>query len=159
MNISNIGHATLHTPAADLYLKNILHVPKVQKNLVSVHKLALDNHVFLEFHPNFFLIKDQVTKRVLHRGRRHGDLYPLVSHPQKEESIKQVYGVNKPSTSRWHSRLGHLLILSLSMFLVLISSLILVIIVMSLFVIRVRWLKVNNFLIRNKIVCLKLLLI
>jgi len=58
MNISNIGHATLHTPAADLYLKNILHVPKVQKNLVSVHKLALDNHVFLEFHPNFFLIKD-----------------------------------------------------------------------------------------------------
>jgi hypothetical protein len=39
--------------------KNILHVPSASKSLVSVHKLARDNDAFLEFHPNFFLIKEQ----------------------------------------------------------------------------------------------------
>jgi hypothetical protein len=28
--------------------------PKLQKNLVSVHRLAKDNSAFLEFHPYFF---------------------------------------------------------------------------------------------------------
>ena len=59
MKISNIGHTTLHTPVKDLHLKNILHVPSASKSLVSVHKLARDNDAFLEFHPNFFLIKEQ----------------------------------------------------------------------------------------------------
>ena len=59
MKNSNIGHTTLHTPVKDLHLKNILHVPSASKSLVSVHKLARDNDAFLEFHPNFFLIKEQ----------------------------------------------------------------------------------------------------
>jgi hypothetical protein len=58
MNTDHIGHATICTPSRDLHLKNILHVPKAKKNLVSVHHLAADNHAFLEFHPNFFLVKD-----------------------------------------------------------------------------------------------------
>jgi hypothetical protein len=33
MNISNIGHATLHTPNRKLYLKNVLHVPEAHKSL------------------------------------------------------------------------------------------------------------------------------
>jgi len=108
MKISNIGHTTLHTPLKDLHLKNILHVPSASKNLVSVHKLARDNDAFLEFHPNFFLIKDQETKKTLHRGRCKGGLYPLVPSSSDEGATgKQVYGVHKPSTSRWHSRLGH----------------------------------------------------
>lgn len=77
MSISNIGHTVLHTPSSNLHLNNILHVPSTRKNLVSVHKLALDNNAFLEFHPNFFLIKDRATKKVLHKGRCHGGLYPL----------------------------------------------------------------------------------
>ena len=77
MKISNIGHTTLHTPLKVLHLNNILHVPSASKNLVSVHKLARDNNAFLEFHPNFFLIKDQETKEILHWGRSKGGLYPL----------------------------------------------------------------------------------
>jgi hypothetical protein len=66
MRISKVGHTILHTPNKDLHLKSIFHVPRANKNLVSVHKLACDNHAFLEFRRNFFLIKDQETKKVLH---------------------------------------------------------------------------------------------
>jgi hypothetical protein len=58
MEIQHIGNTTLHTPSHDLVLKDVLHVPSSSKNLVSVHCLALDNHIFLELHPWHFLIKD-----------------------------------------------------------------------------------------------------
>ena len=107
MKISNIGHTVLHTPSAKLHLKNILHVPSEHKNLVSVHRLTSYNNAFLEFHPNYFLIKDQATKKTVHGGRCKGGLYPLEPQQHGVIGVKQVYGVNKPSTSRWHSRLGH----------------------------------------------------
>jgi hypothetical protein len=34
-------------------------------------------------------------------------LYPLVSQSSEVGSNKKAFGVIKPSTSRWHSRLGH----------------------------------------------------
>jgi histone deacetylase 1/2 len=61
MHISHIGHSVLCTPHNSFKLNNILHVPSASKNLLSVHKFTLDNHVFIEFHPFFFLIKDQET--------------------------------------------------------------------------------------------------
>ena len=66
MQICHIGHSTFRTPHRPIHLKKILHVPSAAKSLLSVHRIALDNHVFLEFHPFFFLIKDQATKKVLY---------------------------------------------------------------------------------------------
>jgi hypothetical protein len=43
-----------------------------------VHRLTLDNDVFLEFHLVFFFIKDWVTIRTLFKGPYHSGLYPLV---------------------------------------------------------------------------------
>jgi hypothetical protein len=106
MSISNIGHSTLHTPIRPLHLNNILHVPSANKSLASVHRIAFDNNAFLEFHPNFFIIKDRATKTTLHQGRCSGGLYPLELGREVSRS-KQALGVNKPSTSRWHSRRGH----------------------------------------------------
>ena len=37
-----------------LYLRNILHVPHVSKDLLSVHKLTSDNDAIAEFHPDRF---------------------------------------------------------------------------------------------------------
>jgi hypothetical protein len=107
MGISNIGHTTLHTPTRDLHLNNILHVPNANKSLACVHRIATDNNAFLEFHPIFFLIKDQATITTLHRGRCSGRLYPLGLSREGVNRSKQALRVNKPSTSRWHSRLGH----------------------------------------------------
>ena len=63
--ISHMGNSTLHTPFFSLLLKNILYTSALSNNLLSVTKLCSDNRAFVEFHSNFFLVKDQVTKRVL----------------------------------------------------------------------------------------------
>jgi hypothetical protein len=105
MHISHIGHLVLRTPHGSFDLKNILHVPSASKNLLSVHKFTLDNHVFIEFHPFFFLIKDQATRRILFRGPCYGGLYPLA--PTFNEITKQAFLSIKPSSSTWHRRLGH----------------------------------------------------
>jgi histone deacetylase 1/2 len=33
MDISHIGHTTVHTPVRNIHLKNVLYVPQAQKNL------------------------------------------------------------------------------------------------------------------------------
>ena len=81
MEIANVGHSYLHSP--NLHLKNILHVPQAHKSLCSVNCLTRDNNVFLEFHRDHFSIKEQVTRKTLHRGRCEGGLYPLWSSPNK----------------------------------------------------------------------------
>jgi hypothetical protein len=58
MEIDHIGHSTLQSPSSSFKLKNILHVPKASKKLISVNCLACDNNAFLEFHPDCFFIKD-----------------------------------------------------------------------------------------------------
>jgi hypothetical protein len=74
-----------------------------QKNLLSVHHFALDNNIFIEIHPWFFLIKDRVTMSTLLKGRFLDGLYPIpASHP-----IKFIFEVNKKFIVRWHNRLGY----------------------------------------------------
>ena len=92
---------------AQFIFEFFLHVPSASKNLLSVHCIAIDNHVFLEFHPFFFLIKDQATKKILYRGRCVRGLYPLI--PERRRFNKQAYGVVKLSSTRWHNQLGHAL--------------------------------------------------
>jgi hypothetical protein len=58
MSISHVGHAIVGIPSKSLHLKNVLHVPHATKNLVSIHRLAKDNIVFIEFHPWYFYVKD-----------------------------------------------------------------------------------------------------
>lgn len=101
MNINRIGHAIVRAPGRILHLNNVLHVPQANKNLVSVHRLATDNQAFLEFHPDFFFIKDKETKKVLLEGKCKGVLYPLPG--DGSEALSAI----KPSGARWHSRLGH----------------------------------------------------
>jgi len=110
MEIAHVGHSTVSSPSRVFHLNNVLHVPQANKSLCSVNQLARDNHVYLEFHPDHFLIKEQGTMKTLHRGRCEGGLYPLHASstlPSASSSNKQVYTAVKPSTSLWHRRLGH----------------------------------------------------
>jgi hypothetical protein len=47
----HLGSCSINTDTCPLALTNILHVPEISKNLLSVHKLARDNNIFFEFHP------------------------------------------------------------------------------------------------------------
>ena len=106
MRINQIGQSFVRTPNRDLLLKNVLYVPEASKNLASVHRLTADNNAFMEFHPDYFLIKDQVTRKTLFRGRCEGGLYPLKSSRSSVVN-KASYGATKISINRWHSRLCH----------------------------------------------------
>jgi len=101
MKISHVGHSFVQSPSHKIHLNNILHVPDASKSLVSVNRLTRDNNVFVEFHPDHFLIKEAVKKNILLRGKVEGGLYPIVS---RSSLNKQALGVIKPSSSTWHSR-------------------------------------------------------
>uniref|UniRef100_A0A0A9DK46 GAG-pre-integrase domain-containing protein n=1 Tax=Arundo donax TaxID=35708 RepID=A0A0A9DK46_ARUDO len=76
-----------------------------KKSFVYVHCLTFDNNVYLEFHPHFFLVKDQTTKKTLLLGECGGGLYPPPS--LEHSSTKCAVAVVKPISVRWHSWLGH----------------------------------------------------
>jgi hypothetical protein len=65
MDITHIGTSIIPTTTHPLTLTNVLHVPSSYKNLISIHCFTLDNDMFIEFLPHFFLIKDRQTKKVL----------------------------------------------------------------------------------------------
>lgn len=106
MDITHVGKALLPTPHASLALKNVLCVPHTTKNLLSTHRLTIDNNVCVENHPHYFLIKDRASKKVLLRGPSDGGLYP-VHHHQSIRNKTVFSAVTKPSHDRWHCRLGH----------------------------------------------------
>ena len=49
MHISAIGQSTLMSSAKVLRLNQLLHIPSVTKNLLSVSQFAKDNDVFFEY--------------------------------------------------------------------------------------------------------------
>ena len=56
--IQNIGNSQLHTKFHKFQLRNVLHVPRIASNLLSVHKLCLHNHCSCYFDANQLLIQD-----------------------------------------------------------------------------------------------------
>jgi hypothetical protein len=68
MNIAHICTSIIPTPTRSLALNNVLHIPSTHKNLISIHRFTLDNDTFIEFHPYFFLIKDQKMRKILLHG-------------------------------------------------------------------------------------------
>ena len=47
--ILNIGSTSLKSTSYSFHLNNVLHVPLISTNLISVQKLYTDNNVFLKF--------------------------------------------------------------------------------------------------------------
>lgn len=75
--ILHIGSSRIFSPNKTFQLTNILHVPHITKQLLSVQKFCLDNNVFFEFHTLFFVIKDVSTHTTLLTGLSENGLYKL----------------------------------------------------------------------------------
>ncbi|KAL5563542.1 hypothetical protein UlMin_033289 [Ulmus minor] len=58
-------------------LNNVLHVPLITKNLLSISHFCQDSNVSFEFHPSSYFVKDQVTKEIFFQGTLHKELYRL----------------------------------------------------------------------------------
>lgn len=104
LKIVQSGTSTLSSPSKSFVLNQILLVPDIQKNLLSVQRFCLDNNVFFEFHASFFLVKDYLGN-ILHRGPLSNGLYNFSAslarlQPQALSSVRV-------SANIWHRRLGH----------------------------------------------------
>lgn len=96
LSISYIGNSTISGCSRPL-ATNILHVPLINKHLVSSHKLASANNAYFEFHSNHFCVKDRATRTTLLRRPCDQGLYPLSAKAHRSYSL---------SLSRCHENSG-----------------------------------------------------
>ena len=69
LEIKHIGSTVFDTLTTEpLLLNNILHVPNITKNLLSVSQLLADNNVIVEFVGTFCFIKARKTETLLLKG-------------------------------------------------------------------------------------------
>lgn len=102
LSISHIGHSSIAGLDRPLYLNHVLYAPQINRHLISVQKPASDNNAYVEFHANFFLVKDTTTKAILLRGKCRNGLYMLPNNQLKNALLSA-----KVTQEQWHRRLGH----------------------------------------------------
>ncbi|KAE8672405.1 ATP-dependent RNA helicase SUV3L [Hibiscus syriacus] len=107
--INKIGRASVFTASRALMLSDLLHVPSITKKLVSVSKRTRDNGVFLEFHADHCVVRDERTGAVLLRGRETDGLYEFggVLFTRGRAAEANVVISSSNNYVLWHDRLGH----------------------------------------------------
>ncbi|CAA7017240.1 unnamed protein product [Microthlaspi erraticum] len=106
IQISHTGFTSLPTPSRSLALNDVLCVPNVHKNLISVYRLYNSNQVSVEFFPAHFQVKDLRTGVRLLQRRTKDELYEWPVNPTNKASFFASPSP-KASLPSWHSRLGH----------------------------------------------------
>ena len=99
--VAHIGTTSLSTPHSSLLLKDVLHVPQITKNLISVQNFTSITNTFFEFHPTYFLVKDRPTKKLLLHGLSSNGLYSFSS--SKTHSPPFGFLGELTSIDGWHS--------------------------------------------------------
>ena len=65
LTVKHIGSTHLSTPTSSFLLNDVLHVPHIIKNLISVDKFTIDTNTLIEFLPTHFIVKDRTMGKVL----------------------------------------------------------------------------------------------
>ena len=106
LEITHIGHTTLNTKHKSLNLNQVLCVPNMKSNLLSVSKLCKTNNCSVEFFPSCFVVKDLNSGQALLQGPIKQDLYQLPCQitPHTNPTTLRT---SLHSTSTWHHKLGH----------------------------------------------------
>ena len=111
LSIANIGKFSLASSNGSLVFNDVLHVPSITTNLVSVQRFCSDNGTFIEFHPSHFVVKDQKTRLALLQGKIEKGLYKLPAAPRVVGHPLAFYSTSSTSDAGslrlWHNRLGH----------------------------------------------------
>jgi hypothetical protein len=125
VSIEHIGDTHLSTPTTSFLLRNVLHVPLVTKNLLSVHKFTLNTNTYIEFHPWYFFVKEQGSGKVLLQGLNENGLYKLPPSVQLrssgQSSLPSFHSVKFKSSSS-SNRSGRVPSLSSSSVLALVGE-------------------------------------
>ncbi|KAH9705793.1 retrovirus-related pol polyprotein from transposon RE1 [Citrus sinensis] len=96
LQITHIGNACLYTSFGScIHLHDILCVPKITKNLISISKLLSDSDITIEVSFDACFLKDKVKGTLLAQGIIEGELYKLLSYG---ESFSFNTSVFQPSS-------------------------------------------------------------
>ena len=107
LSVTHIGSTHLHTPSSTFFLSNVLCVPNIKKNHISVSQFCKTNNTSIEFFPSSFIVKDLQMREQLVQGWSSEEVYELPSSVRPLESFVQAMVGIKSSFTTWHQRLGH----------------------------------------------------
>lgn len=79
LHVIHIGDSLLRTPVQSIKLNSVLYVAKLFHNLLSVHKICLDNNCWLIFDAYCFWIQDKATGGILFKGLCNNRFYRIPS--------------------------------------------------------------------------------
>ena len=99
--IQSIGNTHLHTQYHKFQLKNVLHIPCIASNLLSVHKLCLDNNCCCHFDARKLLIQDLPTGRLLYKGLSKDGVYPIHSSQFCTSASSKTACLASSSAQKW----------------------------------------------------------
>ncbi|KAF7842202.1 uncharacterized protein G2W53_004500 [Senna tora] len=89
--VAGLGNVRLND---HITLKDVLHVPKLCTNLISVHKLTNDSQCSAIFHPTHCVFQEQGTKRMIGHAKEWNGLYYLDTYsalqPQQPSDPPQI---------------------------------------------------------------------
>ena len=110
--IAHVGSATMHTPDVVFKLKNVLHVPEITQNLLSVNQFVTDNNCAFVLTPSGSMIKALGLRRTLSQGPVRDGVYPITFSSSSTNSATchpspQAHSTSLLSGVNWHARLGH----------------------------------------------------
>ncbi|KAH9723193.1 retrovirus-related pol polyprotein from transposon RE1 [Citrus sinensis] len=90
LHITHVGNAVLrmHNSSAHhtLKLNNMLLVPQISKNLISISQLTKDNNIVIEFTDKSCFVKDKVRNLIILQGKAEKGLYRLLLFPSNKVS-------------------------------------------------------------------------
>ncbi|XP_042039539.1 uncharacterized protein LOC121785221 [Salvia splendens] len=89
-----------------LRLTNCLYVPTLSQRLMSISHVTKELNCTLLMHPDFCILQDTQTKRILGRGTEKRGLY-YVDEIAHHGSAMLAHGSTQQETWLWHRRLGH----------------------------------------------------
>ena len=77
LKIDAIGDTLVSDGKNKLLLRDVLLVPQLTRNLLSISQLTTQYPLKCEFTDKLFCVKERATRRILLIGQRKGDLYVL----------------------------------------------------------------------------------
>ncbi|KAK1408451.1 hypothetical protein QVD17_40235 [Tagetes erecta] len=103
LTITHIGSINLTFSNTSITLKNVLCVPSISRNIISISRLCIDNNILIEFFHFNFVIKDYRSRLPLLRGTASRGIYEL----RPSSLLPQAFHLQLNKASFWHHRLGH----------------------------------------------------
>lgn len=107
LQITHTGSLSTPSFTRPFFLDNVLYVPSLDKNLLSVFQLCYTNGVSVTFTPTYFQVRDLNTGVLRLEGKPKNGTYEWPQLRTSTAPSLAFASVTKTSLSDWHSRLGH----------------------------------------------------